>query len=587
MSSTIETESSASPTVPRRALRWWPAAVLLLAMVGVRYLPSLWEAPSLPILMFGFMGPAGVGLLILVWWCVASRASWKEKVSGLAGFILIAAIAISLVHFSMRGMNVVISVLPTGIALFAIGLILFFKSPNWRVPVALLLSLIGFGYWDLRQSEGVTGQFEPQMLWRWQPTAEQTYLQDLAARSGSGASSSNYDPVTLASAQWPAFRGPDRTGVVTGVVVDQDWKATPPKPIWRTKIGPGWSSFTVAGNRIFTQEQRGDDEAVVCLDADTGKIVWDFAYPSRFWEAIGGAGPRATPTIADEGLFAMGADGILVCLDANNGTERWRGDLKIDANRTPPMWGFSSSPLVTDSLVIVHAGGEGDKGLLAYSAADGELAWSVPSGDHTYSSAQLATFDETRGVLMMTNDGLQFVQVDDGSEIWRYDWLFENYRALQPLVIDGSVLIATSLGEGVRRITPTQNDDGKWEVNEDWSTRDMKPDFNDYVFYDGYVYGFDGSVFACIDAATGKRQWKRGRYGNGQVILLAEQGQLLIATEKGQLTLVNATPDRLDEVASIEVIEGKTWNHPVLVGNRVYMRNAQEAACMELPISVN
>ncbi len=563
-----------------RPLRWWPAAILLVVMLGIHYLPGLWESPSLPILMSGFMGPAAIGLLVFVWWLAASRATWKEKLFGTIGFVAIAAVGIALTHFSMKGLGIIGSVLPTGIAAFAIGLIVCARNAKWRVPVALTLAALSFGAWNMVRSDGVTGRFESELAGRWTPTPEDIYLKDLANRKSitDGDKQASAPEITLASSAWPGFRGPERDGVLPGVTLAEDWQTAPPKKVWSTKIGPGWSSFSVAGDRLFTQEQRGDDEAVVCLDANTGRIVWDYVYPSRFWEAVAGAGPRATPTIADEGLFALGAEGVLVCLDPVTGTERWKHDLKVDADRQPPQWGFAASPLVTDELVIVHAGGKGDKGVFAYQAATGDLKWSVASGDHSYSSAQLATIDSVPGLLMMTNAGLQFLNVSDGQTIWESPWPVDNYRAIQPLVVGNSIFIATSLGLGTRKITVTRNEDSNWNVVEDWTSLEMKPDFNDFVYFQDHIYGFDGSIFACIDAETGTRQWKRGRYGNGQVLLLAQSGQLLVVTEKGEIALVHATPDKFDEVSKFTAIEGKTWNHPVLVDGHLYVRNAAEIA---------
>ena len=567
------------------SLRWWPAALLLLAMLALRLVLVTSESPSMAVMMLGFLGPAFAGILILFWWCFASRAPVKEKLLGFLGFILIAAVAFALIHFSMIGFGLAIMVFPTGIALFAIGLMLLARNPRLRVPVALLLAALGFGYWDLVQSEGMTGDFKPQLLWRWEPTAEETYLASLVSRESSDPIKTDSRPITRASSPWPEFRGAQRNGIVRGVVLEEDWTASPPQEKWRTRIGPGWSSFSVASERLFTQEQRGEQEVVLCLDAESGTIVWEYAYPSRFWEAIGGPGPRATPTIADEGLFALGADGILVCLDAVNGTEIWKRDLKADANRKPPIWGFSSSPLVTHSLVIVHAGGEGDKGVLAYRTDTGEIAWSAASGDHTYSSPQMATFDTVTGVLMVSNDGLQFLSISGGETIWEHEWAVQQYRVLQPLVLGSSILLSSSPTEGARKITVSPGEDEAWSITEAWTSSAMKPEFSDYVSYEDHYYGFDGGLFACFDVATGSRQWKRGRYGSGQAILLADSGQLLIASEKGELVLVRANPDKLNEIATIKAIEGKTWNHPVLVGNRVYIRNAVEAACFELPLA--
>ena len=521
----------------------------------------------------------------MLWWCFASRAGIGEKLIGLASVLLIGGVSVGLLHYSLQGIFAVILVIPTGLAAFALGLVVFARSRRLRVPVALLMSIIGFGYWDLQQNEGTTGDFQTQLAWRWELNAEQRYLDELERRERIDPSVGDDAPVTLASAQWPAFRGAERSGVVTGLSLATDWQSRKPVEVWKHKIGPGWSSFSVAGDRLFTQEQRDQQEAVVCLHADTGDLIWDLTYPSRFWEAIAGAGPRATPTIADEGLFALGAEGILLRLNAATGEEIWRRDLKEDADRKPPTWGFSASPLVVDSLVIVHAGGSDDKGLFAYDVETGEIAWSVASGNHSYSSPQLNTLFDQQGILMLTNDGLQFLRIDNGESIWQHDWSMENYRTLQPLVVDNSIFITSSIQEGTRRITVSCSDGEAWDVSEDWTSQAMKSDYNDYVYYQGMIYGFDRGIFACVDAESGERMWKRGRYGNGQVVLLKDSGQLLVVTEKGEIVLIDASPDKLIETDKFQAIEGKTWNHPVLVGNRLYVRNAQEVACYELPVA--
>lgn len=566
-----------------RTLRWWPAAVILAVMAVLKVLPSLFDSPPLPVMMVGFMGPAAAGLLLVVWWLFASRATGREKLIGLGGLLTIAVVSILLSHFSMQGMSTTIFQLPAGLAAFALPLVVLARRPGLRLPAAMLGAVIGFGYWDLLVLHGTTGRFQPEFGWRWAPSAEDAYLRSLARSS----ETATIDPASLAAtisretAEWPDFRGRHRDGIVTGLVVDTEWAAEPPRLVWKSLIGPGWSSFTVAGDRLFTQEQRGEEEAVVCLSAETGDILWATTYPGRFWEAIGGAGPRATPTIGDNQLFALGADGQLTAMNPVTGEIQWKRNLREDAERQPPMWGWSASPLLVDSLVIVHAGGSGDNGVLAYDAATGERVWGAPSGDHSYSSPQTAQFAGVQGILMMTNAGLQFLDATNGTIVWDYQWPLENYRAIQPLVHGNSVLIATSLGEGTRRITVERTGE-QWSFTEDWTSRDMKPEFNDYVAYDGHLYGFDGNILACIDLETGTRKWKRGRYGNGQVLLLRDAGQLLVTSEKGELVLVEANPDEFVEVAKAHAIDGKTWNHPVLVGNRLYIRNGQEAACFEL-----
>jgi hypothetical protein len=366
--------------------------------------------------------------------------------------------------------------------------------------------------------------------------------------------------------------------------VQADWKARPPKQLWQKRVGPGWSSFAVAGDRLFTQEQRGEREVVVCWNADTGEERWAQESPARFFEAVGGPGPRATPTLADGRLYALGAMGILHCLEPLSGEVIWKRDLRTDAEREPPIWGFSSSPLVTSGLVIVHAGGKDDKGVLAYDAKTGDLRWSVPSGDHSYSSAHLAELGGRSMALMLTNTGLAAIDIEHGKIVWEHLWPIEGYRVLQPLLVDtSSFLLGSGMGTGTRRIQLT-SDGGDPSTAEQWTAPDMKPDFNDFVAHKGYLYGFDQAVFTCVDLETGKRQWKKGRYGKGQVLLLPNQDQLLVLSETGSIVLLRANPQNLEELAKCQAIEGKTWNHPVMVRDRLYVRNGEQAACFELPV---
>ena len=255
-------------------------------------------------------------------------------------------------------------------------------------------------------------------------------------------------------------------------------------------------------------------------------------------------------------------------------------------DRDPPTWGFSSSPLVTDGVVIVYAGGSGDKGVLAYDTETGELRWSVAAGDHSYSSPQLTEVCGQPRVLTLTNNELTIVDPADGRLVGEHVWEYEGYRVVQPLVLGpSSVLMGTAMGGGTRRLDLTAEGEEITAV-ERWTSRRINPYFNDYVAHKGYLYGFDNNIFACVDLENGERQWKKGRYGNGQVLLLPEADQLLVMSEDGELVLLRATPERHAELARHRVLTGRSWNHPVVVGSRVYVRNAEEAACFELATAV-
>lgn len=533
-------------------------------------------------MMAVIFGPLVCMLVVGLWWLLASRAAWRDRILGVVCGGGLAGVAWLLIDPTMRTFGFLFTVLPFVATAATAAIVLLSPLGSRKSTVgALVVAAITFGYWDLVRHDGMSGDFKPDMHWRWEPTAEAQFLATLPPNPTPTAA--NAEP--LGKVTWPQFRGPERNGRVPGVVLDAAWSARPPKKIWEQKVGPGWSSFSVAGNRLFTQEQRGPQEVVVCYDARTGKERWVHASTARFVETMGGVGPRATPTIADGKLYTLGATGLLDCLDPLTGESKWQRELKKDARPEAPMWGFSSSPLVVNGKVVVYAGGKGDKGVMAYDAKTGSPCWSAPAGDHTYSSPQLAKIAGRDVILMLDNSGISAIDPATGKLDWNYEWKFENYRAIQPLVVDPTgLLLGTGMGMGTRRIEIKAAKAGV-EFAERWTTLDMKPDFNDYVAYQGYLYGLDHNILSCVDLATGKRKWKNGRYGNGQILLLPDAGQLLILSEEGDLVLVRANPEKLDEVARHKVLEGKTWNHAALVGNRIYVRNAEEAAAYELPLA--
>jgi outer membrane protein assembly factor BamB len=359
------------------------------------------------------------------------------------------------------------------------------------------------------------------------------------------------------------------------VRIETNWSASPPVELWRRPVGPGWSSFAVHGNLLYTQEQRGDDEVVSCYNGKTGEPVWIHRDAARFFESNGGAGPRATPTLGSGRAYTFGATGILNALDAGDGTVVWSRNVASDTGTPVPYWGFSSSPLVVDDLVIVAAAGQ----LAAYDLATGDPRWSGPA-DEGYSSPHLATIDGVAQILLISNAGTISVAPTDGKVLWQHPW--KGFPIVQPAVTaDGSVLIAASSASGTRRIAVAHGPGG-WTVEERWTSLALKPYFNDFVVHHGHAFGFDARILACIDLKDGERKWKGGRYGNGQLVLLPDQDLLLVLSEEGELALVKATPDQFTELARFKAIEGKTWNHPVLAGDVLLVRNGAEMAAFKL-----
>jgi outer membrane protein assembly factor BamB len=458
----------------------------------------------------------------------------------------------------------------------------------------------------LRQN-GINGDHQATFGWRWRASAEERLLAQTnedqtstptpsaatttapspsasASASPMASPTATLNPTTISQAnltpEWPGFRGASRNSIVHSTQIKSDWSTSPPVQMWRRPVGPGWSSFAVEGDLFYTQEQRGENEVVACYKVSTGEPVWSHRDGARFFESNAGAGPRATPTLEKGRLYTFGATGILNVLDAKTGTVVWTRNVASDTNTKVPFWGFSSSPLVMEGLVIVAASGQ----LVAYDATTGNRRWLGPNTGASYSSPHVVAIDNVTQILLMSNAGITSVSPSDGKQLWQHAW--SGNSIVQPALNYDGNLIITSQENGARRLA-LAHDAGGWTATERWTSNALKPYFNDFVIHKGHAFGFDGRILACIDLKDGQRKWKGGRYGNGQLVLLADQDLLLVLSEEGELALVRATPEQFTEIATLPAIQGKTWNHPVLVRDVLLVRNSEEMAAFRLPVSQN
>ena len=585
-------------------LRLWPGLAIVGVLLVIRLIAGLAANSPTHFFLAYMVAPMVATALLVGWWLFASRLRWADR--GLVfGVVLLASAATILVSRQTLGMALLLYAVPVLMTVWVGWLALTYRL-RWPVRRAGLLValLLTCGLFTLLRVDGMTGTFTPAFSWRWSPTAEDRMLATLAASPHAPAESpgsaedkapggTTAPALALADGDWPGFRGAKRDGRLFGVEIATDWQSSPPRPLWRHLIGPGWSSFAVIGNHAFTQEQRGDDELVVCYDATTGAELWAHKDATRFSELVAGPGPRGTPTFDNGLIYALGASGHLNCLDAASGAVLWSRDIVADSGAKLPQWGFSSSPLVVQGLVTVFAGGPTGKSVLAYQAKTGELAWSSGDGTLSYCSPHLVQLDSVEQLLMATDQGVTALRPDNGEVLWVHYWPTESVaRIVQPALLGNDILIGTGMGFGTRRVH-IDHHGATWPTSEMWTSRSIKPYYNDLVVHNDVLYGFDGNIFMCVGSADGKLNWKtRGNgdgksgYGNGQVLLLVDQSLLLILTEAGEVALVEAQPEKFKEVARFKAIEGKTWNHPVIAHGKLFVRNAEEVACFELtPLS--
>jgi outer membrane protein assembly factor BamB len=583
MTQRIETGAQeTSPEIQKpRPPRLWPAAGLVAIYWLFQFISGRIELTMFEKFGVRMLASAVVLLLFLVWWLTLRRVSWTHKFLVLAAVVLGEFVTGKLAHPSLAGFFWVIVTVPVVLTVWTGWWLIARGRPAGLRDVGVVgVSLATLAVFAMLRSEGLSGEQDLNLRWRWSPTTEEKLAANRPQLMTTSAPQST--PLVLEAGDWPGFRGPERDGVVRGAKIETDWVKHPPRLVWKHPVGPAWSSMAVVGNRLFTQEQFRDTELVSCYEAGTGDAIWVHQDQVRYMDTMSGPGPRATPTFAGGQIFAFGGSGILNSLDAASGKLLWSRNVATEAGATVPMWGYASSPLVTGGMVIVYGGGK-EKGLLAYHADSGIPAWSVPAGPSSYSSAQLASVGGVEQVLFLHEDGLLSVDLASGTVLWKYDLPGKGApRTVQPRVIaKDQVLIAseTDLGTGLLEVSDTNN---QWEVRRRWASRALKPSFNDLVVKDGFAYGFDGPVFCCIELKSGQRQWKQGRFGHGQVLLLADQGLLLVTTEEGELVMLEAKPDTYHELARIPAVIGKTWNHPAFAHGRVYVRSDQEMVCYEL-----
>jgi outer membrane protein assembly factor BamB len=604
-----------------KPLRLWPGVVAVV-------LQWLFFA-GVPIVMphaggAAILGAVVGGLAVLMWWLFFSRALWSERVGAIVLMVIGVIATKRIVHPSIANAGMGMMMFFFSIPLLSLALVASVAasrrlSTGARRASTVAAILLACGAMTLVRTGGVTGDAVSELHWRWTPTAEERLLaqageEPVASSPAPPAAETPAQPVppqasaepkapasappaTQAAdtrapapaptkpADWPGFRGPARDGVVRGVRIETDWSQKPPVALWRRPIGPGWSSFAVDGDRLYTQEQRGNDELVSAYDLTTGKPVWRHRDAARFWESNAGAGPRATPALAHGRVYTLGGTGILNALDARDGSVVWSRNAVSDTGATVPIWGIASSPLVVGDVVVVATSGR----LAAYDPATGTPRWFGPKNGGGYSSPHLVTIDGVAQVLLSRGARTTSFAPADGAVLWEHSSGEPVGSIVQPaLAGDGDILVAGNDmmgGTGMRRLAVERGSAG-WTVQERWTSRALKPYFNDFVVHKGHVFGFDASILACIDVADGTRKWKGGRFGHGQLVLLPDQDLLLLLSEEGELALVKATPDHFTEVARVPALEGKTWNHPVLVGDVLLVRNGEQMAAFRLSRAV-
>ena len=375
---------------------------------------------------------------------------------------------------------------------------------------------------------------------------------------------------------WPQWRGPNRDGKVSGFTAPQEW----PKELtqkWKTTVGSGDATPALVGNKLYVFTRQGDEEVTLCLNAGNGKELWKDKYAAQ---AVTGAarrhpGPRSSPTVANGKVVTMGVGGIVSCLDTATGKVVWRKD---PFPKVVPRFFTAMSPIVVDGMVIAHLGGQGNGAIIAYNLATGNEKWRWAGEGPEYASPALLTVGGTKQIVTLAEKSIVGIGVADGKLLWSLPFMpvRRAYNAATPIV-DGQTVIYTGAGRGAKAVRIEKQGDG-FAAKELWSNPELAPQFNTPVLKDGLLFGLSnrGNLY-CINARTGKTAWtdetSRDRGGFAAIV---DAGSCLLALPgSSELIVFKPSDSEYSELAKIKVAEAPTYAHPVISGNRVFVKDQE------------
>ena len=379
---------------------------------------------------------------------------------------------------------------------------------------------------------------------------------------------------------WPQWLGPHRNGISPETSLFG--KAPSFRESWRVHAGPGLSGLSVVGDRLYTMYIHSGKEYAVCLDSRNGEVRWRTRTTDDLPGWRGGGNPRATPTVDGKLVYVFSAHGKLHALDSQFGTQRWSRDIVREFDSVRPGRSFGASPLVARNLVLIEAGGKRGHSLMAFDKTSGEGAWNTGSDERGYSSPIIATIGRTRQAVFFTDYGLIAVAPQKGRVLWKYPWMTSQYtNAATPVFIPPNRFFISSgdvTGGAVVEVTAT---DKGYEVAEVWRNNNMQNHSSTSIYYQGYLYGFDGAVLKCLDAETGEEKWQTRGYGKGTLIVA--DGHLVILGERCNLGIAEATPTGFGEKANAQAFRrSRCETVPSLVDGQIYLRDDKEIVCIDV-----
>ena len=382
---------------------------------------------------------------------------------------------------------------------------------------------------------------------------------------------------------WPQWRGPDRTAISTETGLLKTWTPAGPPVVWSiASLGEGYGSLAIKGDRIYVQGVKDSQSSVFCLNRADGKTIWVTPLGPRLGQDRG-PGPRGTPTVEDDKLYALAESGDLACLKVSDGSVAWRRNILKDFGGRNPKWLISESPLIDGNRLIVTPGGQGAS-IVALDKTTGKTIWTTKelSDEAAYSSCIAADIGGVRTIIGFTGQAGVGVRALDGKLMWRYEPVSNRTANIAtPIVHDNKVFYTSDYGTGCALLA-LKAQGGEVKAEEIYFNREMKNHHGGVVLLNGYLYGFNSAILSCVEFATGKTVWRDRSVGKGT--LTYADGQLYLLSENNVVGLAEASPAGYREKGRFQIADQgwPSWAHPVVCGGKFYIRNQGTLACYDV-----
>ncbi len=382
---------------------------------------------------------------------------------------------------------------------------------------------------------------------------------------------------------WPQWRGPERTSLSKETGLMKTWPATGPTVSWTiSNLGPGYGSVAIKDDRIYVQGVKNNESVLFSLNRADGKVVWAQALGPKL-EQDRGPGPRGTPTVDGDRIYALSENGDLACLKLKDGSTTWRRNILKDFGGENPRWLISESPLVDGNRLIVTPGGD-EASIVALDKMTGKNIWvskelSDPAG---YSSCVAADVGGVRAIIGFTGRAAVGLRASDGKLMWRYETVSNRTANIAtPIFYDNKVFYSSAYGTGAA-LLGLKAEGGEVKAQEIYFSKDMQNHHGGLVLVNGYLYGFSNAILHCMEFATGKTVWRHRSVGKGT--LTYADGNLYLLSEGNVVGLAEASPEGYKEKGRFEIADQglPSWAHPVVCGGKLYIRNQGMLTCYDV-----